>query len=184
MLLFAFSNFAGQALYLFLIVAARRQGLSPAAIGALIAIYGGLSLAGSLIAPRVQELLSVRTILVGTLWLAIGVGAFVIQPNVYVLIAGVVPLALLNPSLNAVVIGYRVAIVPDRLQGRVNSVARLLAQLGAPLGPLVVGVLLGAFSARETDVFLTAWFALIALWATLSPSIRSAPRLTELAERS
>jgi MFS family permease len=180
--LFAFTNFGGNALYLFIIVAGQRQGLGPAAIGLLIAIYGGLSLVGSLISPRVQRLLSMRTILVASLWLAVGIGVYVIRPDVYLLIAGVVPLALLNPSLNAVVIGYRVAIVPDRLQGRVNSVARMIAQVGAPLGPLAAGVLLGAFSARETCLFLTAWFAAIALWATLSPSIRNAPKLTELAE--
>jgi hypothetical protein len=81
-----------------------------------------------------------------------------------------------------VVIGYRVAIVPDRLQGRVNSVARLIAQVGAPLGPLVAGLLLGAFSPRVTCLAITAWFAGVALWATLSPSIRAAPSLDELAE--
>jgi MFS family permease len=180
--LFAFTNFGGNALYLFLVVAAERQGLSPALIGTLIAIYGGLSLVGSLISPRVQRLLSMRTILVSTLWFAVGVGLYVIEPNVWLLIAGVVPLALLNPSLNAVVIGYRVGITPDRLQGRVNSAARLIAQVGAPLGPLVAGLLLGAFSPRVTCLFITVWFAAIALWATLSPSIRKAPKLSELAE--
>jgi MFS family permease len=181
-ILFAFTNFGGNAVYLFLVVAAARQGLSSAAIGTLIAIYGGLSLVGSLIAPRVQRLLSMRAILVLSMWLAIGIGVYVIEPNVWLLIAGLVPFALLNPALNAAVIGYRVAIVPDRLQGRVNSVARLLAQIGAPLGPLVAGLLLGTFSTRVTCLFFTAWFAALALWATLSPPIRAAPELSELAE--
>ena len=180
--LFAFTNFGGNALYLFLVVAAHDQGLSSTAIGMLIAIYGGLSLVGSLVAPRVLRLLSMRTILVATLWFAVGTGLYVIEPNVWLLIAGIVPLALLNPSLNSAIIGYRVAIVPDRLQGRVNSAARLIAQVGAPLGPLVAGLLLGAFSTRLTCLVITAWFAAIALWATVSPSIRKAPQLTELAE--
>jgi MFS family permease len=179
-ILFAFTNFGGNALYLFLVVAAQHQGLSSTEIGTLIAAYGGLSLVGSLISPRVQKLMSMRSILVVTLWFAIGTGLYVIEPNVWVLIAGIVPLALLNPSLNAVVIGYRIAIVPDRLQGRVNSVARMLAQVGAPLGPLVAGLLLGAFSPRLTCLVITVWFAAIALWATLSPSIRKAPSLSEL----
>lgn len=181
-LLFAFTNFGGNALYLFVIVAGQRQGLSPAHIGLVIAIYGGLSLVGSLVSPRIQRLLGMRAILLATLWLGIGVGAYALEPDVYILLAGVAPLALLNPTLNAVVIGYRVAITPDRLQGRVNSAARLLAQVGAPLGPVAAGVLLSVFSTRETDLVLTAWFLAIALWATLSPSIRAAPNLTELAE--
>ena len=181
-ILFAFTNFGGNALYLFVIVAGRRQGLSPAQIGLLIAIYGGCTLVGSLISPRLQRLLSMRAILLLTFWIGLGIGVYVLEPNVWLLLAGAAPLALVNPTLNAVVIGYRVAVVPDRLQGRVNSVARLLAQVGAPLGPLVVGVLLGIFSTRETDLIITAWFAAIALWATLSPSIRAAPSLSELAE--
>ena len=180
--LFAFTNFGGNALYLFLVVAASDQGLSATAIGALIAIYGGLSLIGSLVAPRIQRLMSMRAILVTTLWFAAGTVLYVIEPNVWLLIAGIVPLALLNPALNAVIIGYRVAITPDRLQGRVNSAARLIAQVGAPLGPLVAGLLLGAFSTRLTCLVITARFGGIALWATLSPSIRKAPSLSELEE--
>ena len=44
--------------------------------------------------------------------------------------------------------------------------ARLIAQVGAPLGPLVAGLLLGAFSTRLTCLVITAWYAAIALWAT------------------
>jgi MFS family permease len=181
-LMFACTNFAFQAVFLLFVVASRRQGLSPGTLGLLIAVYGGLSLVGSLISPRIQQLLSMRAIIISTFWLAGGVGAFVIEPNVFVLLAGVAPLALLNPTLNAVIIGYRVGVMPDRLQGRVNSVARLLAQLLAPLGPLVAGVMLGSLSARETDAFLLGWFLLLAVWATLSPSIRAAPKLDEAAQ--
>jgi len=164
------------------VVAGQEQGLSSTQIGLLIAIYGGFTLIGSLIAPRLQRLLSMRGVLLLTFWLGLGIGVYVLEPNVWLLLLGAAPLALVNPTLNAVVIGYRVAVVPDRLQGRVNSVARLLAQIGAPLGPLAAGVLLGIFSTRATDLIITAWFAAIALWATLSPSIRAAPSLSELAE--
>lgn len=181
-ILFTFTNFGGNALYLFVIVAGKQQGLSSTQIGFLIAIYGACTLVGSLISPRLQRLLSMRAILLVTFWIGLGIGVYVLEPNVWLLVAGAAPLALVNPTLNAVVIGYRVAVVPDRLQGRVNSVARLLAQLGAPLGPLVVGVLLGSFSTRATCLIITAWFAAIALWATLSPSIRAAPSLRELAD--
>ncbi len=51
-LLFVGTNFAFAALELTLIVAARRQGLHPAAIGALVAVFGALSLVGSFAAPR------------------------------------------------------------------------------------------------------------------------------------
>jgi uncharacterized membrane protein YcaP (DUF421 family) len=79
-----------------------------------------------------------------------------------------------------VIIGYRVAVVPDRLRGRVNSVARLLAMTGVPLGSLIAGALLSVFSARATVAAFAAWLVLLAIVATLSPSIRKAPSLSEL----
>jgi predicted MFS family arabinose efflux permease len=179
-LLFAGSNFAWSALILIAIVAAREQGLSSTATGLLIAAYGGASLAGSFVAPRLQRVLSMRTIVVGELWLAVGVAAYLVEPNVWILLAGVLPAAIGNPTLNATVIGYRTAVTPDRLQGRVASVARLVAFVGSPLGPLAAGLALEVSSPRATVALLTAWFVAIALAATLSRSVRNAPSLREL----
>ena len=52
---------------------------------------------------------------------------------------------------------------------RVSSVARGIALAAQPLGPLAAGLLLAAI------------MALLALWATLSPSTRRAPSLRDLA---
>ena len=180
-LLFAAGNFSFAALDLTLIVAGKRQGLSSAAIGGLLALVGGLSLLGSFAAPRFQRALSMRTVLVTTEWLAIGIAAFLLWPNVFVLVAGAAPCIFLNPTLNAMIIGYRTAIVPDRLQGRVTSVARSLALVGLPLGPLVAGVLLGSFSIRVTVAFLLAWFVVLAAITTVSRAIREAPSFEEVA---
>ena len=78
------------------------------------------------------------------------------------------------------IIGYRVAVVPDRLTGRVNSVARTIALCGMPLGPLSAGLLLGSFSARTTMAVFTGFLLVLCVFATLSPSIRNAPSLDEL----
>jgi MFS family permease len=181
-LLFAASNFSYAALELTLIVAGRRQGLSSAEIGILLGAIGALSFVGSLAAPRFQRRLTMRTVIVTTQWLAVGVGAYLIWPNVFVLIAACVPCFFLNPTLNAMIIGYRTALVPDRLQGRVTSVARSLALLGLPLGPIVAGALLASFSTRTTIAFLAAWFTALAVIATVSRAIRSAPEFAEVAE--
>ena len=82
--------------------------------------------------------------------------------------------------MNAVIIGYRVAVVPDRLTGRVNSVARTIALCGMPLGPLSAGLLLGSFSARTTIAVFASFLLVLCVFATLSPSIRNAPSLDEL----
>jgi MFS family permease len=180
-LLFVGTNFLFGALDLTLIVAARRQGLQPAVIGALVAALGAMSLIGSIAAPRFLKLVSMRTALIASGWLSLGIVSFLVKPNVFVLVAGFAPFILFNPTVNAMIIGYRVAIVPDRLQGRVNSVARSLALLGLPLGPVVGGLLLGSFSARATVAFLLAGFVLLAVLTTASRAIRAAPSFDEVA---
>ena len=101
--------------------------------------------------------------------------------RVFVLVAGTIPISFLGPTLNAMIIGYRVAIVPDRLQGRVNSVARSLALLALPLGPVVGGLLLGSASARVAVGALVAFLVVLALLATTSGSIRAAPSFEDVA---
>jgi hypothetical protein len=173
-------NLVAEGLMLTLIVTARRQGLSGGEVGGLVAAVGAAVLAGSIVSPRIQRLLSMRQLVSGSLWTWLVVAVFLAKPSVYVLLAAVMPAVLLTPSVNAVMIGYRTAIVPDRLVGRVTSVARTVALFGAPIGPLVAGLLLGSLSPRETvGVFVALLFAL-ALAGTLSPSIRVAPSLTEL----
>src|SRR2546430_17575033 len=73
-----------------------------------------------------------------------------VWPNVYGLMAGLLPQAFLQPTTNSVVIGYRFAMTPNRLIGSVNSVARNIALLAYSPGPLAAGFLLGAVSARAT----------------------------------
>ena len=105
---------------------------------------------------------------------------FLIWPNVYVLTAGILPQALTMPVTDTVVISYLVAVTPDRLLGRVNSVVRNIALLVAPLGPLAAGFLLATVSARETVAVFTACGFVLAVWGTLSPSIRQAPSFADL----
>ena len=179
-LLFVAGNFLFGALELILIVAAKRQGYSPAVIGGLVSATGAFSLLGSIAAPRFLRLLPMRTVLVLSAWLSLGIVAFVIEPNVIVLVAGTAPLIFFNPTVNAMVIGYRVAIVPDRLQGRVNSVARSLALLAFPLGPVAAGLLLASYSVQVTAAFVLAGFVILAVVTTVNRSIRGAPSFDEV----
>ncbi|HJQ51179.1 MAG TPA: MFS transporter [Gaiellaceae bacterium] len=181
-LIFAGQNFVFSGIYLIFVVVSKRDGLSPAAIGALIAVFGGASLAGALAAPRIARLLSMRAIMLGNQWLSAAIILCALAPGPYLLLGCVLPLAFLSPSLNSVVVGYRTAITPDHLVGRVSSVARNLAQIAAPLGPLAAGFLLGAYSSRSTLLALGSIALALALWTSVSPSIRNAPSLSELDE--
>ena len=58
----------------------------------------------------------------------------------------------------------------------------IIALVIAPLGPLTAGVLLSTASARATIAVFAAVGVVLAVWGTLSPSIRTAPSLDELHE--
>jgi MFS family permease len=178
--LFGLANFIGPGVLLAVVVLGQRQGLSGGRVGALVAAFGGCLLLGSFTAPLVRRLLPVRGVLLLELWTWVGCALFVVWPNVYVLTASILPTAVAIPSTDSVVHGYRLAMTPDRLVGRVESFWSTISLLIAPLGPLVAGVLLDNATPRTTIALFAAFGLTLAVWGSLSPSIRTAPSLEEL----
>jgi transmembrane secretion effector len=179
-LLFGLANFIGPGVLLAVVVIGRRQGLSGGAVGVLVAAVGGCLLLGALASPLVRRRLPVRAVLLLELWTWPGCALFLVWPNVYVLTAAILPTALAIPSTDSVVHGYRIAMTPDRLLGRVESVRITISLLIAPLGALAAGVLLDATTARATIAVFAAFGLALAVWGTASRSIRAAPSLDEL----
>jgi Transmembrane secretion effector len=183
-LLFGLANFLGPGLLLAVVVIGTDQGLSSGEVGVLVAAFGICLLLGSFLSPLVRRLLPVRAVLVLELWTWLGCAAFLVRPDVYVLTASLLPTALAIPSTDSVVHGYRIAMTPDRLLGRAEAVRTTISLLIAPLGPLAAGILLGAVSARVTIAVFVAFAFALAIWGTLSPSIRTAPSLDALGASS
>ena len=183
-LLFGLANFIGPGILLAIVVIGEEQGLTSGRVGLLVSVFGAGVLAGAFLSSFVRRRLPVRGVLLLELWTWTGCSLFLVWPNVYVLTASIVPTALVIPSTDSVVHSYRYAMTPDRLQGRVTSVWTTIGLAIAPLGPLVAGVLLDSVSARATIAVFAAFGLVLALWGTLSPSIRAAPSLDELAELS
>jgi predicted MFS family arabinose efflux permease len=179
-LLFGIANFLGPGLVLIIVVVGRRQGLSGGEVGALVAIFGGSLLAGSLVSPLVRRALPVRAILVLELCTWPLCAAFLLWPSVYVLTAAVVPTALAVPSTDSVVHAYRIALTPDLLLGRAEAVRLAVSLLVAPLGPLAAGLLLAATSERAAVAVFAAVAVALAVWGVTDPAIRAAPALDEL----
>jgi MFS family permease len=113
--IYGLGNFAIPGVLLAIVVIGKRHGLSGGQIGVLLAVFGACTLLGSAVSPLFRRALSMRTILLLELWAWLGTIAFLIRPNVYVLTASVLPLAVTLPVTDSVVDGYRVAITPDRI---------------------------------------------------------------------
>jgi MFS family permease len=179
-LMFAASNFIIPAVMFSMIVIAKRQGISSGGVGALVAAFGASQVTGALLSGVARRRLSMRTILVTELWGGAAIVAFVVHPNIYVLLAGVLPQAFVMPISDTVLSAYRYAVTPDRLIGRVSSATTTIAIVSMPLGPLVAGFLLDAYSPRTVIALFAAGAFVIAIWATFSPSMRHAPSLDDV----
>jgi hypothetical protein len=89
-------------------------------------------------------------------------------------------LSLMIPIYNVVQFSYRIASIPDVLQGRVNSVVRLIAYGFQPLGQALSGVLLEEIKAVPTILFFAACLVLMACVAALNSQVRHARPLEEV----
>lgn len=173
-------NLLTTALVLLIVLIGEDEGLTPGEIGLLSAAVGVGTLVGSLASPLFRKLLAVRTILLLELWTWPAVWAFVIWPHAYVLAGWSLLFGIAAPVTDSVVVGYRLAMTPGRLVGRVESVRTTISLVASPLGPLLAGWLLQATSPRPTVAVFAVCGLGLALWGTASPAMRKTPSLADL----
>lgn len=178
MFLFAGSNPIFTGLYLLVVVLAKHHGASSALVGLMLAVAAAGGLLGALLAPSFQRRLTARIALVGESWLlTLSVPLLLIAHNALLIGAILAVAELLTPVSNSFVVSLRVALAPDRLQGRVQAASTLISFSGGWLGPLVVGFLLQSAGESPTILVLTGWALMLALVATGSQAFRHPPRL-------
>lgn len=154
-------------------------GLSPFQLGLTLAAAGVGGLAGSLASIRVGTGRGVgRTVIAAWVVTALGWAVIALAPDpgtgsavptVAVLAAGQLVHGLAMGVENANSLGYRQAVTPDALQGRMNttmrSINRAMVVVGAPLG----GLLADAVGYRPVLLAGVVGFLLAALALALSP---------------
>lgn len=83
-------------------------------------------------------------------------------------------------SFAVIQFSYRISLIPADLQGRVNSSCRLLAFSLNPIGAALSGISLQYLGVVATVILLTAWVALLALWAASSGPLAAVLNLGRL----
>ncbi len=164
-----------------LVVLVKQQHGSSLIYGVILTIGGVGAIAGALLGTPIQKRFRFGTVIISTVW----VGAllwplYAIAPNPIIL--GVIAaLSFINgPVYNVVQFSYRLALIPDELQGRVNSVFRLLAFGFQPLGWIVTGVLIQLISVIPTILVLFVVYLVLAILTTFNPHVRHARPLSEV----
>lgn len=174
-------NCANAAQFLLLIVIARHQGASPATIGLMFSIGSVGGILGSMVAPRIQRRFRFGQVIIATLWIeAVLWPLFAVAPNPLLLGLIMTGLFVTSPIYNAVQFSYRLALIPDALQGRVNSAFRLLAFGFQPLGAALSGILAQSIGASFTVLFFAGLVAVLALLTTVNAHVRLARPLAAM----
>ncbi|HXR64361.1 MAG TPA: MFS transporter [Ktedonobacteraceae bacterium] len=140
---------------LILLVWARTFHASNALTGLVVACSGigwviGASLAGSL-----ARRFSFRTRMIGATWLwALSWLLFAIPASIWMLGGAALLAFLVVPLHTSTHYTYRLTHIPDHLQGRVNTLIRLLLFGGQALGLLLTGLLLQTYGPVGTVLLL------------------------------
>ena len=153
--------------------ARQRTGAGEAAIGTIFSIASLGGLLGAVLARRAQGAFTLGQIVLGATWIeALLFPLYAFAPDVFVLgvITGV--LFFVTPIFNVAVITYRLSLVPDALQGRVNSAARMIVFLFQPLGSTVGGFVLEHFGVPWAIGVCTLTLLGLALLTTIHRELR------------
>ncbi len=166
---------------LLLISLAQRHGASSVAIGLIFATGGVGTLLGTAFAAPVQHRFTVGKIMVWIAWL------FVITWIPYAWAPNVLWIGIVNaigflfvPIYVTTHFSYRLVLIPDALQGRVNSVFRLVTFGAQMVGFALMGVLLQRFGPITTVYIGAVPAALLAILTTINPQVRHAGRIADV----
>lgn len=167
------SNFVVAALQLLVIVLAKAQGADEAQIGLIFSAAGIGGLLGAVAGGWIARRLSFGQAIAGTLAVqALMLPLVLLWPSPEMLTVVFAVFMFCSPVYNVVQLSRRLAMIPEGLQGRVNSAFRLAANLLVPAGAGLCGLLVDHWSATGTLAAFAAVLALLALAAALDPVVR------------
>jgi MFS family permease len=166
---------------LILIVLAQRLHASSLMIGILFASGGVGSILGAFLTNPLQKRFTFGQMTIGSAWVwAISWLALAIAPNLLILGIANALSFIIVPIYLSVQYSYRLLAVPDHLQGRVQSVYRLLSFGSEPLGLALTGFLIQWIGPTWAVVVLFVPQGLFALAATFYRLLREAPSLDQM----
>lgn len=112
-------------------------------LGFVFSVGGVGGVAGAAIAPHLQKRLRLGVVVVGSVavW-GMAAAVLALAPSPLVVMVGLAAISVVWPAYAVVVVTYRLSLVPDALQGRINSAFRLLTFGAEPLGAALGGILL------------------------------------------
>jgi MFS family permease len=157
---------------LIVLVIATKFHAEASAIGLIFGLAGVGGIVGSLLAAPLQRRFRFGQLITGTQWFwSLLLPLYLLAPNTFVLGVITALTFTLGSVYTVAQFSYRLAAIPDALQGRVNSVFRLVAFLGPPLGSVGTGALLQILGVTPTVLLYTALLVGVSLLATFNKQL-------------
>ncbi len=165
----------GAGIIIIIILLAQHLHASTFIIGLMLATDGIGSIIGAIIGSKISKRFRFQQIIIATMWLwAIIWPLLAFASNIIMLAALLCSLYLVITIFDVTQFSYRLALIPDELQGRVNGVYRMILFGGDTVGLMLVGILLQTLGTTTTILIYGAGIAIVALVATLNPHLRRA----------
>jgi len=175
-------NLVNAGTMLILIVLAKEMGASEIDIGIIFSIGGAGGICGALIGGQLQKRFSFGQVIICVLWVNAALFSLYAFVPAYLLLGVVAALMfMLGPIYNVVQFSYRLSLIPDALQGRVNSTFRLLAFGFMPVGAALSGFMIERIGAVGAVWIFTLWFVLLAILTTFNRHVREARPIAQVA---
>jgi predicted MFS family arabinose efflux permease len=174
-------NFVHTATPLLLIVLAKERGASDAQVGLIFSIGGVGAILGALAGGALARRFSFGQVVIGSIALQAALfPLFAWCPGPLSLGAVYAGIMFFGPVYNVVQFSYRIALIPDGLQGRVNSGFRLIAFALNPVGAALCGWLLERGGGATTVAVFGLVYAALAVASGLDAAVRHAPHQPSL----
>ncbi|MFG2005540.1 MFS transporter [Spirillospora sp. NPDC048911] len=170
-LIAALLKLAFDGLMLAIIIVASLRSASGLSIGVIIGLTSVGSLAGSLLAPRLNGRFAVRPmVIVATLTCACLVPAMALTGDGLVLAALLAACSVLVTAASVLLAAQQVLMTPAELQGRVHSAANLVNFAFAPAGTVLAGWMLGVLPHAGVFLVFGAFLWAVALADLVIPA--------------
>jgi MFS family permease len=164
---------------LVVIILAQQMGASSIAVGLILGAGGVGSIVGAVLSGPAMRQLTFGQIAMGVHWIwTLLLPLYAIAPTPLALAAITAAAYGVTPIFFVAQYSYRLARIPNELQGRVNGVFRLLLFGGQPLGLALAGLLSQSIGPVRTVLVFSALLLALALSITLNRELRRAGKLT------
>lgn len=174
-------NLVDSATVLIIIVLAKQMGAQDAQIGLIFSLAGVGAILGAVIGGRIQKRFHFGPVIISSVWSQVLLfPLLILVPRFYMLGVVMALIYFAVPIYNVTQFSYRLALIPDAMQGRVNSTFRLIALGTRPLGAALAGILLEKVGAVPTVILFAGWYVLIALATSANVHVRTAPPISQV----